>query len=273
MNNIGIDIGGTNTRIALGNQKGEIFKLIQFDTPQNPQEFLKTLNQKIAQLNPEDKKFSIGICAPGIIDSKTKTIIKSPNLYQWKNFPLGKILARKYKVKTAIENDADLAALAEATLGKGKGKKTILYVGLGTGIGVGVVSNKKIYKGSFGMEGGHIILHPQGILCGCGAYGCFESYVSGRAIQQRFGKEAKFLNDKKDWDKIAQELAWGLSTLTVCFTPNIIVLGGGVLEAKEKFWKPMQTNFKKLVRIVPQPQITESKFKISPGLIGALFIA
>jgi len=271
MNYIGVDIGGSKTRVALGDQKGKILQKIEFLTPKDPKAFVRRISLEIRKLAPSNS-LSIGIGVPGLVDRDRGRVIRCPNLPLWKNFSLSaEILQYFKKAKIGLENDADLAALAEAKKGVGKNKKAVLYVGLGTGIGIGVFSNGKIYHGLYGTEGGHIVIRPDGNKCGCGSKGCWEAYNSGKAILERLKKTK---NEKKFWQEISKELALGFSILSVCFVPEVIVIGGGAAERADQFLTQSQQELKKIVKVVPCPKIKISKFKkVSPGLVGAVILA
>ena len=151
---VGIDVGGTNTRVALINEQYEIKERVQFGSdPKDPMKTLNQINDVIKEFGQEIE--GIGISCPGPLDLINGVILTPPNLPGWHNFELTKELEKITGVSVQLENDANLAGLAEAVIGAGKGKKIIEFLTISTGVGAGLCIDGKIYRGAkgFAQEG------------------------------------------------------------------------------------------------------------------------
>lgn len=268
---IGVDIGGTKVAAGVVNTTGEIVaeargKMVARGSAEDG---LRAVTDVLDSLlrNPRARSASaIGISVPGWIDSSRGTLIGAANIPCWKNFPLAPEIARRYRLRARIGNDANVAALAEAAWGAGVGYRNVFYVTLGTGIGTGIVQSGRIYEGRSGSagEGGHTTIDFHGPLCNCGKRGCIEVLASGTAIgknaRQRLleggaatsaGSESKILalangnieavtseivaKAAAQGDRLADEvlretaerLGIWLGNIIELFEPDVIVVGGG----------------------------------------------
>lgn len=160
---VGIDVGGTNTRVALINEKYEIKERVQFGSdPKNP---IKTLNQINDVIKGFGEKIEgIGISCPGPLDLINGIILTPPNLPGWHNFELTKELEKITGISVQLENDANLAGLAETVIGAGKGKKIVEFLTISTGVGAGLCIDGQIYRGAkgFAQEVANCILWKNG---------------------------------------------------------------------------------------------------------------
>jgi glucokinase len=197
---IGIDIGGTNTKYVLANEKGEVLSDHKTPTPavsgeseekienllvNNLREFLNKDSSKevISGTSEAVEIVGIGIGVAGLIDRINGKVIKSPNIPSINDVPLREIFAREFSLPVVIENDANLYAFGEKWVGAGKEFDNFVVLTLGTGIGGGLIYKGELYEGP--VEIGHMAVVPSGRHCTCGSYGCLESYASGRAVVDR----------------------------------------------------------------------------------------
>ncbi len=224
---VGIDIGGTKTLVAVLNENGVIHEKIKFPTNPNYSEFLLDLKKAINSLGMHDfKAGAVAVTGPRT-DRKHGRIVNSSNL-PWRNVPIQHDAELLCGCPLVIENDAKLAALSESMLLKDKYKK-VLYVTVSTGIGFGLVVNGVIDT-SVGDAGGKpMLLEHKGKLVS------WEDFASGHAIVERFGKQAKDINDQQTWKIISRDLAKGFIHLIAIMQPDVIVIGGGVGNYFEKF--------------------------------------
>jgi len=170
---IGVDLGGTNLRVALVSRKGEVLKKIKEPSTGDIFESLKKAIQTL--ITPEVEGVGIGVA--GVVDRKEKKVIVSPNLPQINGMNFKELGLR---LPLYVENDANAAALGEATMGAGKDYQSFVMLTLGTGVGGGI-----IYKGKLlavAAEIGHMSIAADGEKCFCGNIGCLELYCSARAI-------------------------------------------------------------------------------------------
>jgi glucokinase len=194
---IGVDLGGTNLRIAAITADGQLLEKVTLGTKTalGPNhvitEMCDAIQRLTAQYQRSGKFLGAGLGIPGIIDLHTGMLRKSANLPGFEEYPVRDEVERRLRAPVVLENDANVAALGEQWLGAARGVPNMAVVTLGTGIGGGIVLEGKIWHGMNGMSGefGHITLEPNGHPCGCGNRGCSEQYASASAIV-RMAREA-----------------------------------------------------------------------------------
>ena len=194
---IGVDLGGTNLRIAAVSSDGKLLEKVTLGTKTTlgPDHVITEMCQAIQRLSAEYKRqgsfLGVGLGIPGIIDLQTGMLRKSANLPGFDEYPVRAEIERRLGARAVLENDANVAALGEQWLGAARGIPNMAVVTLGTGIGGGIVLEGKIWHGMNGMAGefGHVTLEPEGVPCGCGNHGCAERYASASAIM-RMAREA-----------------------------------------------------------------------------------
>jgi glucokinase len=202
---IGVDLGGTNLRIAAVSREGELLEKIALDTKLalGPGHVIGEMCDAIQRLT---KKYKVtgnflgaGIGVPGLVDVAAGIMRKAVNLPGFENYPARAEIERRLRASgvlennthVVLENDARLAAFGEQWIGAARGVPNMAIFTLGTGIGGGIVLNGKIWHGMNGMAGefGHVTIEPDGVLCACGNRGCSEKYASATAIM-RMAREA-----------------------------------------------------------------------------------
>ncbi len=194
---IGVNLGGTNLRIAAVTTTGDLLEKITLGTKvalgrdHVITEMCDAIQRLSAQYKASGKLLGAGIGVPGIIDMPTGMLRKSANLPGWEDYPVRAEIERRLNARVVLENDANVAALGEQWLGAARGVPNMAVVTLGTGIGGGIVLNGKIWHGMNGMAGefGHVTIEPEGQTCPCGNRGCAERYASATAIM-RMAREA-----------------------------------------------------------------------------------
>jgi glucokinase len=194
---IGVDLGGTNLRIAAVDSTGKVLEKITTSTEvargrdQVIDEMCAAIQQIVVQQRGAGELAGIGIGVPGIIEMQTGMLHESPNLPGWHNYPVRDEIERRLQTVVVLENDANAAALGEKWLGAAAGVDDMCMFTLGTGVGGGVVMQGKIWHGMTGMAGelGHINVEAEGHPCNCGSRGCLEQYASATAVK-RMAQEA-----------------------------------------------------------------------------------
>ena len=296
---IGIDIGGTNIKGVLLKGNKVIAKIkIKTKSKSNKKlliaqifECIESMRKAHYECAHANKIKGIGIGVAGPVDFKNQKVLNPPNVTALKNLYLGKLIEKKFKIKTIIDNDVHLMVLAEAILGAGKGKKMVIGLGLGTGVGGGIVLNGKIMHGKGGTAGeiGHTIIKKDGRRCTCGSKGCLEAYISERGIKETakeiFGKEIDTITlykmakkgDKKAikaWARVGENLGIGLANLVDTLNPDIIIIGGGIAGAGEFLLVSARKEMKKniLSPIAKNTKVVRAKLGEYAGAIGAALI-
>ncbi|MDQ0232727.1 ROK family protein [Metabacillus malikii] len=296
MYTIGIDLGGTNLRIGLFNEQGEVVEEYSRPTEseKGPEYVINNMAEIINALKDEHTIHAVGIGSPGPLNPYEGVIIEPPNLKGWINVPLVNMLEKKTGLPVKLDNDANAAALAEAILGAGSGASSVFYVTVSTGIGGGYVLNGKLVSGAQGSCGeiGNMIVNPNpDAYQGPGLNkGALEGLASGTAIG-RIGNERLGITNgaqgvfelASQGDKAAQEildeainyLAIGLANIVHTVNPEVFVIGGGVMKSKELILEPLYEKTKQYL----YPSLRDSliikpaKLDQKAGLIGAGLLA
>ena len=299
---MGIDLGGTNTRVGLAGEKGLLAE-DGFSTlaDRGPKDWLARLTPVVKALLVKARDMggeitAIGLGTPGVLDRLNRSVVTSPNLKLWQGFPFGQSLDRALGLPVILENDANCYALGEHRFGRGRGRNDLACFTLGTGVGGGLVLGGRLVAGPLGCGGelGHIVVEPGGRLCGCGAHGCVEAYASATGFRAEL-KEALLRGAKtslasgsgvKDMESAAlsgDELARSLFNkaglmlarafaATVSVTGvDLIVVGGGVSRGWFLMEEACRRELAKLVCMCPASgiQIVRSQLGDTAPLLGA----
>lgn len=271
MISVGLDVGGTNTKIAVLNDKYKILKNIKIPTPlSNGYDFfIKELAKIAISISREYQKKKISVCIgiAGDVDSDRGILRYAPNLCEWKNKNIKKDFERVSGFKCLVENDANMASWGIYVFEVKRKVKNMAVFTLGTGVGGGIITNGNLYRGSTSTAGeiGHMIIKEGGEKCNCGNYGCLEAYCGTyaliREVQRRIKNTDSYLKkygfekgnitpkiifdlaEKGDricldiWKDYGYRLGSGIGNIAVLLNPEITVLAGGVSRA-HKFFMP-----------------------------------
>lgn len=309
---IGIDLGGTKILIGLvEKESGKVVSHIKKKTKKEkgPENIVRKMVEGVEELLEESGKSfteisSIGIGSAGQIDRKNGIIIGAPNLDCY-NLNLKEILQNKFNIPVFVGNDVEVATIGEQKFGAGKGCADFVCVFVGTGIGSAIVKNGHIIYGATGTAGelGHIIVDLNGRPCACGAHGCLEAYASRSAIETRiegalkkgrksciseYLEEGKAITSSMIRKSIEREdelvtqcvseaseyLSGGLASVINLINPELIILGGGLIEAVDYFYKQTIKKAKSKSLPVPAEKIGFSKTILGDysGVIGAALL-
>ena len=194
---IGVDLGGTNLRIAAISTDGQLLEKITLGVKvalgrdHVIGEMCDAILRLTEQYRGSGRFVGAGIGVPGIIDMETGMMRKSANLPGWSDYPVRDVIERRLGACVFLENDANVAALGEKWLGAARDVDNMAMITLGTGIGGAIILNGKLFYGMNGMAGefGHVTIEPNGVPCGCGNHGCAERYASATALV-RMAREA-----------------------------------------------------------------------------------
>jgi glucokinase len=194
---IGVDLGGTNLRIAAVSVEGRLLEKVTLDTKISLgadhviDEMCEAILRLSSQYKSGGKLLGAGIGIPGMVDLEAGTVCKSANLPGWSDYPVRQEIERRLGARILLENDANVHALGEKWLGAARDVDNMAMVTLGTGIGGCIILEGKIFHGMSGMAGefGHVTIEPEGVPCGCGNRGCAERYASATAVV-RMAREA-----------------------------------------------------------------------------------
>jgi len=283
---IGIDLGGTNTKIGVVDSEGNLInsKIIKTHSHQNVDKTLERIweTAKKLILEKEIPLFSvvgIGIGIPGPVKNQS-TVGFFANFDWERNLNLKEKMEKLSGIETRIENDANIIAQGEAIFGAAKGKKSSITIAIGTGIGGGIFYNGNLISGMSGVGGeiGHMKVVKDGKTCGCGQNGCFEAYASASSLvkeaQERLKSNEENLlifdaarkGDEFSKDLIEYEsdyLALGIGNLLNIINPECIVISGGISLAGDEILLPIKEKLKKYT----MPPALEN-LEIKVGVLG-----
>src|SRR5213082_2179689 len=233
----GIDLGGTQVRVALARSDGRLVASIKTRTHLLPtaQAMVDWAAAEIDRHRGREKVKGITIAAPGPIDLKRGVLVNPPNL-PWQNVPLVAMMGRATGANVHLANDADMAGLGEFHHGAGRGTKNMVYITWSTGVGGGLIIDGKLHRGAHGTAGeiGHTIIDPNGPLDNCGQRGCLEAMAGGASLARETGHPAAELfagaaaGDRKALaavEKAAHYMGIALISLTNAIDPEMFVMG------------------------------------------------
>jgi len=281
-NIIGIDLGGTKIALARFNSETwevEEKKRIETNAKEEFNHVFEHMMNEIETMK-NDQTIAVGVGVPGLVEFKTGTILKMPNIPGAENFPLKEKMEELLKLPVSIGNDANCFSLAEAILGAGKGHSVVVGLTLGTGVGGGIVVDGKLFRGSRGYaaEIGHMLLRP-----GDPPFetedkrGDVEQFLSGSALGKRCqqadkpeeyleGETCSFMHDD-----LFKEVAWLCTNLIHLIDPSVIVFGGSAGIALEPHFDSIKEELKKwMLPKTPLPELRISVLKDAATLGSAL---
>ena len=236
---VGVDIGGTKTLVARFNSDGKIEAESEFKTDINYESFLAKLCAEIASIceSSQHKLDAIGVAAPGVMDYKTLHFKRFGNL-PWQDVDLKVKLENAFSVPVAADNDANIGAISEATIGAGKDYDEVLYITVSTGIGTGITAKQSIDPALANSEGGMMVFpHKEKLTI-------WEKFASGKAFVERFGVMGKDTDDPKIWQTYARDLSMGIISLIAVIQPDVVVIGGSMGEHFHKYYDFLMDNIK-----------------------------
>jgi glucokinase len=264
---VGVDIGGTHTKLALVDSAGKIAEFARMSTSAfgDPQPFLDELMDRIESLRGgREGVIGIGLSVHGYIDAERKGPIVCPNTPALRGVDLRKQMQDSFGLPVAVNNDLTAHALAEYEYGSGRGTRRFLCLAVGTGLGAGVIIDGEPlrYLGGSAGDTGHVIIEPGGPSCSMGCRGCAEALcgVAGveRLARERTGLETPAhevisrarLGDPEATSIVGQVGEWlGLTLATLCsiFLPERVALTGGIAEAGPALLEACERRFRELV--------------------------
>jgi glucokinase len=305
---IGIDLGGTQVRAAVVEGARVLARAAEpTDAAGGPAAVLGQIERLMEQVLPRSAwsgLAGLGVSAPGPLDTDTGTVLNIPTLPGWDGLPLRDLLAERTGLPVVLENDGIAAAFGEWRHGAGQGLRHLVYVTVSTGIGGGVVVDGRLLHGRRGMAGhvGHLLLDPAGPPCSCGALGCFEAHAAGPAL----GRAARALaplhpgsglaalaprdeltawhvaeaarrEDRLALDLLAEEarhLGLGFTALIHLFSPEAVIMGGGVSDAFDLLEGGIRATIRaRAMAAFREVPVIRAALGGNSGLIGAAALA
>ena len=302
---VGVDVGGTKVVALRIDATGHELARASHATPADDMDAtLQTLVATSREVTSEDA-IGIGVAAAGMVEWGKGVLRYAPNL-AWRDAAIADIVGGALHVPVVVDNDCTAGAFGELQAGAARGFSHVLYVGVGTGIGGGLVLDGSVYRGAHGFaaEVGHIVVDPDGPVCGCGNRGCWETVASGSAITREGRAAARdhpalaalaggdpdavtgqiVVEAAREGDPLARgivervgrRLGEGLAGLANVLDPELIVVGGGVAGAGDLLLDPARQTFADRIEGAayrPEVPIVEAALGSDSAAVGAALLA
>ena len=285
---IGVDLGGTAIKLARICADGTMLAESQWPTPQPavPGAVTMALCDAIEQIDPEHAAEAVGIGLPGPMDAAARVARVCINLPGWEDVPLADWLESRLNRRVTLANDGNCALVGEAWKGAASGFDDVVLLTLGTGVGGGVMLSGALFTGHHGAaaEPGLITLFPEGPACNSGNRGSLEQYASITGLQRLGADDPAALaaaasgGDQEAlaiWDRYGELLGTGISSLVYVFTPQLVLLGGGLAGASAHFLPAVQREVTSRVQAISREglQIKACALGNGAGRLGAARLA
>ncbi|MBB1244764.1 ROK family protein [Streptomyces durbertensis] len=296
---IALDVGGTGMKAALMGADGGL--LHQARRPTRREDGPQAVTAAVLDFAAELRRVGVerygeepaaaGVAVPGIVDEVDGQVAYAANL-GWRDLPLRDLLEERLAgVRVALGHDVRAGGLAEGRLGAGAGVDRFLFVPLGTGIAGAIGIDGRVEAGAHGGAGeiGHVIVRPDGPLCGCGARGCLEALASASAVGRAWAAasgdptagaadaaRAVAAGDPRAaavWADAVDALAAGLVTAVRLLDPRMVIVGGGLAEAGDVLFRPLRDAVADRVRFQRLPSIVPAALGDAAGCLGAGLLA
>ena len=308
---IGVDVGGTKVAAGVVDLSGRVLAQARRDTPaDDPAALRDTIVAAVRELSAAHEVEAVGIGAAGWIDAARSTVLFAPNI-AWRDEPLRERVADAVGLPVVVENDANVAAWAEFRFGAARdADDSMVLLTIGTGVGGGIVLGGRLVRGAHGIAGelGHMSIVPGGALCGCGRQGCLEQYASGNALVRFAQGGAKDEPQRAQGllelahgdvsaitgpmvtvaahagDEVAREafatlgrwLGIGLADMVQILDPQVLVVGGGVVDAGDLLMVPAREAYHEALAQrdrSPVATVLPAELGNPAGMIGAADLA
>lgn len=255
---VGVDVGGTWTKIGLVGPDGRVSRLIRIATgaDSSPMDFVRRVSEAVGGWRFR----GLGLGLAGGVDEKTGALFFAPNLKPWVGFPFRRAFARVLRVPVVAENDANAAVWGGYVVALGKKPRHVIGLTLGTGVGGGLILDGRLYRGASRSAGevGHQTLSPRGPLCPCGKRGCLEAYAGTSGIQRAARRwmrrvprpltpkaiadaaKAGDYGARRAWNEVGGWLGLGIANLALVYNPEAVLLLGGVAGAGRLILDPVE---------------------------------
>ena len=285
---IGIDLGGTAIKLARFSRSGDLLAEAQLPTPQPavPGAVTMALCEAVEELDPQRLAAVVGIGLPGPMDAAARVARVCINLPGWEEVPLADWLEPRLERRVTLANDGNCAVVGEAWRGAAQGYGDVVLLTLGTGVGGGVLLNGSLFTGHNGAaaEPGLIGVDPEGPACNSGNRGSLEQFASIGALRRLSEREPRELGRAAAagdpealavWDRYGSSLGVGITSPVYMFTPQLVLLGGGLAGAAPHFLPALRREVESRVQAVSREglRIEACALGNGAGRLGAARLA
>lgn len=306
----GVDIGGTSAKLGALAADGRVLDRASVPTGKSigASDFVSAVARAVEALAERTGAdiAAVGVGSAGLVDTASGVVRRSPNLPEWRDVPLRRLLSDALGRPVRLLNDADAFALGEYGQGAGRGTRTGVYLTLGTGVGGAIVLDGVLFRGAFGMAGeaGHMTVDVNGARCPCGGRGCLELTVGSAHIVEaatalvRSGADGRGLREAagdgdlspqtialaatrgdvtatRVFDRVGEVLGLFVVGLTNLLSPDVVVIGGGVAGAGPPLWRPLESAVSRysLSPVECRPALEPAALGTDAGWLGAATLA
>lgn len=296
---IALDVGGTGMKAALVAADGTLLHQARRPTGRDrgPEAVVAAILEFAADLRDlgvaryGEAAAAAGVAVPGIVDEAAGVAVYAANL-GWRDVPLRDMLSQRLDgVPVALGHDVRTGGLAEGRIGAGHGADRFLFLPLGTGIAGAIGIDGRIEAGAHGCAGeiGHIVVRPDGPVCGCGQRGCLEALASAGAVSRAWAAAsgdpdadasdcARAVEDgdpraRAVWQDAVDALAAGLVTGLTLLDPRVLIIGGGLAEAGDTLFEPLRAAVEARITFQKLPLIVPAALGDTAGCLGAGLLA
>lgn len=290
---IGIDLGGTNVRVAKVDEAGNLLQVVKEPTEVKlgTEHVMNKIIRMIESIDGYEEVEGIGMGVPGPVNTREGKMVMATNLPGFQDYPIAATISNHFNKPAYVDNDVNVACMGEALLGAGKDKNSCYYVTISTGIGGALVVDRKVVSGKNGHAGevGNIIVDRNREKINHLNAGAIENEASGTALTRK--ARAVFGEDKinhagdlfdlaragnaeamKIIDTAAYDLAVMFSVIAHVADPDIFVLGGGVMKGKDVFFDKMEAHFRSMIHAGMQSIEFKEVELAEPGIVGAAML-
>lgn len=290
---IGVDLGGTNVRVAKVDEQGNVLQVVKDATEieNGTEHVIQKIISLIEKIDGYQECKGIGMGVPGPVDTKNGKMILATNLPGFEGYPIAQKVSDYFHIPTFLDNDVNVAGMGEAVLGAGKECDIVYYVTISTGIGGALVVNRHVIAGKNGHAGevANIIIDRNREKVNYLNVGAVENEASGTAITRK-GKEI-FGDDKvrhagdvfdlarqndpkalQLCDEVAYDLAVMFSSIAHVCDPEVFVVGGGVMKGKDVFFDKMESYYRTMIHKGMQTVVFKEAQLEEPGIVGAAML-
>ncbi len=265
------DVGGTKIRIAAADKNGFIGDPVIVTTPSDFDEGMAVIIDTALILSKGEKIAAVVGGLAGLLDRGHTMLVHGANIGSWTGKPIKALLEKSLNAPAMLENDAALAGLGESVAGAGKGYEIVGYITVSTGVGGARITNKMIDRHAFGFEPGYQIIDADGTLCTRCVSRDLQAHISGKGIEEHTGRKAEEATDQAIWEDVARHLSFGLTNTIVHWSPDVIVLGGSVMQSVSI--ERVNELVKENLHMYPEiPPIVRAQLGDIGGLHGALHV-
>lgn len=257
------DIGGTKTRVSVSSDGKTLGEVVIIPTSQDFKHGIAELRKSKEELARGKKIETVIGGVPGRLDKGKVKMVGAQNLPGWRGKPLKAQLEKALNAEVFLENDADLAGLGEAMEGAGRGYAIVAYLTISTGVGGARIVDGHIDANSLGFEPGTQIIEEGKDL---------ESYIGGASLEARYKRPPAMIDDPKIWENIEKFLAYGLVNSIALWSPEVLVVGGGIMQKESGIsLARVSERLKQLLPRLPElPPLKKGLLGDKAGLHGAL---